>query len=246
MTDTFRELQRGIIPGEGPWTDAAWIHGPNAQALLSLLGSEKDAALDELSEAVRARWPGIGHPSALLLQGQGFDIERFPGESDEVYTARLSRAWETHKLAGTKAAIVESLRAYGIPDVEVLEDWEGHFAPGDWYSRFWVVLGPNFGDLGLQPLTMPFSLGSATLGSTATLEQVQAVKRQILKWKDSHGLPVGVILRFGDAPILGVGLALGFVLGGSTGNGRAFWRIGAGQMLGSVALGFRLGGDVED
>lgn len=245
MADDFRELQRGNIPGGGPWTDAAWLRGPNAQAFLSLLGEAKDEALDELREAVKARWPGIGPPSALGLQGQGFDIERFPGETDDEYASRLSHAWETHTLAGTKAAIVESLHAYGIPDVLVLENHEGHFAPGDWYSRFWVVLGPDFGSLGLRPLSMPFELGAATLGTTATLDQVQAIKRQILKWKDTHGLPVGVILRFGDAPILGVGLPLGFMLGGSKASGRAFFRIGAGNMLGSMSMPFRLGGGYD-
>jgi len=245
MGDEFRELQRGNIPGGGQWTDAAWLRGPNAQAFLELLGEEKDLALVDLREAIKARWPGIGPFSALGLQGQGFDVERFPGETDEAYTARLSSAWETHKLAGTKRAIIESLRAYGVPDALVFEDWEGAFAPGDWYSRFWVVLGPDFGSLGLHPLSMPFELGSATLGTSATLDQVRAIKRQILKWKDTHGFPVGVVLRFGDAPILGVGLALGFPLGGSEGNGRAFWRIGAGNMLGSMSMPFKLSGGYD-
>lgn len=242
MSDEFRLLQSGRISEGGQWTDAEWLFGPNAQRFLELLGTAKDEGLEELREAVKARWPGIGPPSALGLQGQGFEIERFSGESDSEYTARLSKAWETHKLAGTKDAIVESLKAYGIEDVEVLEDWEGYFATGDWYSRFWVVLGPNFGTLGLRPLTMPFALGAATLGTTATVEQVRAIKRQILKWKDAHGFPVGVLLRFGDAPILGIGLVLGFVLGGSGCNGRAFWGIGNRNMLGTMTMPFRLGG----
>jgi len=245
MADEFRDIQRGDIPGGGQWTDAEWLRGPNAQAFLGLLGEEKDLALVDLREAVKARWPGIGPPSALALQGQGFDIERFPGETDEEYTGRLSKAWETHTLAGTKAAIVASLRAYGVQDVEVIEDCEGSFAPGSWYSRFWVVLGPDFGALALEPLRMPFALGSRTLGTTATPDQVRAIKRQILKWKDTHGYPVGVILRFGDAPILGVGLSLGFPLGGWKKRGRVFWRIGEGNMLGSISMPFKLGGGYE-
>lgn len=79
------------------------------------------------------------------------------------------------------------MRAYGIRDVLVMEDWEGKFAQGDWYSRFWVFLGPDFETLGLQPLAMPFELSEATLGTTATIDQVRAIKRQILKWTDTHG-----------------------------------------------------------
>ncbi len=245
MGKEFEALQRGDTPGGGPWTDAEWLRGPNAQAFLGLLGEEKDARIVELRAAVKARWPGIGPPDALFLQGQGFDIERFPGESDELYTARLQRAWETHRLGGTAAAVVESLRAYGIPDVQIVEDWEGEFAPGNWYSRFWVILGPDFGALGIGPLTMPFALGPGTLGATATVDQVRAIKRQILKWKDTHGFPVGIILRFGDVPLLGVVLSMPFVLGGSKGSGKAFWRLGSGNLLGEMTMPFTLGGGYD-
>jgi hypothetical protein len=245
LGNEYRELQRGNIPGDGEWTDAAWLRGPNAQAFLGLLGDAKDTALGELRAGVKARWPGLGPPDALYLQGQGFDIERFPGESDDVYTARLQKAWQTHRLAGTSAAIVESLRAYGIVDVQVVEDWEGSFAPGSWYSRFWVILGPDFGTLGLEPLAMPFSLGNATLGTTATPEHVRAIKRQILKWKDTHGYPVGVLLRFGDPAVLGLGLSMPFPLGGAKRSGVAFWPMGARNMLGSMTMPFELGADYD-
>jgi hypothetical protein len=241
MAKEFEALQRGDIPGGGQWTDAAWLRGPSAQAFLALLGSEKDAAMAELRAAVKARWPGLGPADALHFQGQGFDIERFAGESDELYDARLQRAWETHRLAGTASAIVESLHAYGITDVAIVEDWEGHFAPGDWYSRFWVVLGPDFGTLALKPLAMPFSLGEVTLGTTATVDQVHAIKRQVLKWKDTHGYPVGVILRFGDAPVLGMDLVMPFVLDGSPGSGFAVWAMGSTHLLGEMSMPFTLG-----
>jgi Phage tail protein (Tail_P2_I) len=241
----FESLQRGDIPGGGQWTDAEWLRGPNAQAFLVLLGAEKDAMVDELRAAVKARWPGIGPPDALGLQGQGFDIERFPGESDELYTARLQRAWETHKLGGTAAAVVESLHAYGIPDVRIVEDWEGEFAPGNWYSRFWVVLGPDFGALGIAPLTMPFELGAPTLGSTASVDQVRAIKRQVLKWKDTHGYPVRIILRFGNAPVLGMALSMPFALGAAPGSGTASWSLGSGNLLGGMTMPFTLGGGYD-
>jgi len=245
MAKEFEALQRGDIPGGGQWTDAEWLRGPNAQAFLVLLGAEKDDKVGELRAAIKARWPGIGPPDALGLQGQGFDIERFPGESDELYTARLQRAWETHRLAGTAAAVVESLHAYGIPDVQIVEDWGGEFAPGDWYSRFWVVLGPNFGTSGIETLTMPFKLGTATLGTTATPDQVRAIKRQVLRWKDTHGLPVRIILRFGNAPVLGLALSMPFALGGSPGSGTAFWPMGSPNLLGSMTMPFTLGGGYE-
>ncbi|MRG98280.1 phage tail protein [Polyangium spumosum] len=245
MADEFRELQHGNIPDGGQWTDAEWLRGPNAQAFLALLGETKDATLDELRAAIKARWPGLGPPDALRLQGQGFDVERFEGETDEAYLARLERAWETHRGAGTSGAIEESLRAFGLPDVLVIEDWQGRFAEGSWYSRFWVVLGPDFGTLGIEPLRMPFLLGEPTLGSSATVAQVRAIKRQVLKWKDAHGFPVHMILRFRDAPILGLGLELGFKLGGSEGSGAAFWPIGAANMLGEMTMPFRLGGGYD-
>lgn len=88
------------------------------------------------------------------------------------------------------------------PQAGETPEWKG--AVGSWYSRFWVVLGPDFGTFAWTPLRMPFVLGyPTTLGSTATPEEIAAVKRQILKWKAPHAYPVKVILKFPGVILMG-------------------------------------------
>ena len=55
--------------------------------------------------------------------------------------------------------------------------------------------------LAFAPLVAPFTpdaIGSVTGGSTATIQEVRAVKLQILKWKSAHSYPVRVILDLGS------------------------------------------------
>lgn len=108
------------------------------------------------------------------------------------------------------------------------DDWYWHgIGQGNWYSLIWVLLGPR---MPWEPLRMPFTCGGgATLGSTATVEEIQAVKKQILKWRSPIAYPVKVILDFGDVPICGRrGLEMPFICGGSEDSPPAYctWVIG--------------------
>ena len=124
--------------------------------------------------------------------------------------------------------------------MRVYQDFQATFANGAWYPRFYVVLGPDYGTTGIAPLTLPFTLGDALLGSTATAAQERAIKRQILKWKSAHSYPVYVFLIFPGSSLLGPMLTLPFPLGGG-GASFAKWYIG--RLFGyDTTMPFQFGG----
>jgi|SRR5581483_5178293 len=76
----------------------------------------------------------------------------------------------------------------------------GHFTSASWYTAVTTIIGPT---MPFGPLVAPF-VTPCVSGSTATLEQVAAIKRQILKWKSPHAYPWIVILRFPGAILSGI------------------------------------------
>lgn len=223
----FGEYQRDLVK-------APWMQGPKARAFNGALGDAKQDALDELKAAVKARLPlddAADDDLRLRWLGEQFALERYPGETGAQHLARLRRAFSAHAKAGTSAAVVEQLEAFsGGADVRVVEDWEWHGAEGEWPSRCWVVLGPDLGRLGWQPLRLgAWVLGSGqTLGSTATRAEIEAVVRIVKKWRDLGALLVSVIVCWPNAPTLGLHEGP-FVLGGGLGPSGAgdavTWRV---------------------
>ncbi len=193
------------------------------------------------------RFPAGAAGDSLRLQklGAEFGLERYFLETDEQYEARLTNAFPAHEQSGTALGIVAQLNAYGLPDVQVVEDWQGTFADGYWPSRYWVVIGPDFGQFDFRRVVLgsTWTLGGpGTLGSTATREQIQAIVRIIQKWSDYSAKLVGVIVRWAGSSILGLDDGLGgpFTLGA----GKALvWRVN--NPLGSFSLGsWKLGTDI--
>ena len=204
------------------------LRGPFGTLVASTTGAIRDEELALLRVAMLSRLPARCPDDALGYVGEGLSIERYAADTDASYRARLLDPFATWSKAGSPQGIVDQLVAFGIPDVRVYMDFEGHFSDGGWYSRFDVHLGPNYGALGWLPMQMPFKLGSGTLGSTATRPQVVTCKKIILKWKSAHSYPVRVVLRWPLTTLLGVTptgtLQMPFKLGG--GHESARWKIG--------------------
>jgi hypothetical protein len=174
-----------------------WLRGTNGIGVATAQGAQQDLELRLEIAGTKQRWPTTCDDEALDDVGVRVQIERYPGESNDVYRARLLEAFPTWNEAGTPQAIIDQLHACGIEDVTVVRDYDGVFAPGRWFSRFWVILGPK---MPWSPLRCgAFTCGDgSTCGSTATLDQIRLVKRVILKWKGDRGYPVKVILWFPD------------------------------------------------
>lgn len=201
------------------------LDGPEGQALARALGSAQDDETALLRVAVLSRLATLCPDDALDGVGQWLQIERFDDEPDDIYRARLTVAWDTWAKAATAQAIIDSLVSYGFEDVVVKQDFEGHFASGDWYSSFWVFLLP-------APLVFPFFLGATlgesvrdvapliapfttpcTGGSTASISHIRAVKKQVLKWKAAQSYPVKITVVFSGAIVGGVNSTAPFTPG---------------------------------
>ena len=210
----FVSIRQGQLP--------SYAQGPQGQAYQAALGAPQDAELRVLKDVVLMRNPVDAPDDGLAPLGRFYALPEFAADTTASYRARLQAAWPTWLAAGTAPAIVASLHAFGFGDVQVFADWQGTFWPGDWYTRFWVLLGPDMGSTGIvaTELGVNLVLGQTPLGSTMTEAQQVAVKQQILFWTDLGGYPVDFELRFaaGDQ-LLGVDFALGVsLLGGVTGQ----------------------------
>jgi hypothetical protein len=192
------------------------LSNPADVALIGYFGagldSETEPGTGLLVQAVKERWPNTCSDDALDSVGGTMQILRFPGESHDAYRGRLKVAFDTHSWGGTAVGIADySLEPYCValgataPVVTVLEDWQGPFAPwtGGWYSRFLVVIqGSPWTGLALD--SADAVLDDCTLGSTASVAEIAQVKRQILRIKDAHGLPVKVRAVLDGGPLLDI------------------------------------------
>lgn len=186
-----------------PTTLPASIGGPFARLLTSTLGRMQDEELDLLEVAVKARLPRYCPDDGLDKLGAAFQLPRFPGEAHAAYRGRLQAAWTTWEEAGAATSIEGQIRGYGVTDVRCYPNDE--LGDAYEYSAFVVKLGPDFGTTGIgEQLWGDFTWGGdTTWGSTATPAQRNALCRMVLRWKAAHGLPVKVVLDFGEAFIWG-------------------------------------------
>lgn len=231
VSDRVAELPTALRGAQG----VAWATG---------MGRGQDNEMALLRVAALARLPVYCPDDALDGVGQWMLIPRLDGEPNGTitsgYRGRLCAAWAIWKKAGTPQSVIDSLVAYGIKDVAVYLDYTGVWMPGEWYSRFWVVLGPV---MPWEPMVLgTWVIGDGgTLGSSATLAEVKSVKRQILQWKDVRGYPVSVVLNFLDIqPPVGFDETIGATI---LGGGPLFTRWEIGKIYGlDTFMPYTMGG----
>lgn len=175
-----------------------WLDDEQGRGWSEAQGAQQDAELALLEDSLRQRYPLTCDDSALDDVGYGFGLDRFKNESHASYRGRLGAAWQSHELRGAPAGVTSSLEGWGLGPVLVIRDYElPGMWPGDWYSRFKVLVGPDFGDFGA--LWSP------------SADEKNAMISQILDQKALHGLPVDIQLRY-EGDLIGID----FVIGTST------------------------------
>jgi hypothetical protein len=124
---------------------------------------------------------------ALPLKGYERLSPRYPADTDATYKARLIDSWERWKQGGSEQGMIAELEAYGLTDISIVLDSEWDWDGEEYWSRFWVVIkghawtGPRLiGDAGSM------LDGTWTLGSSATPEEVNAVRSIVRRWKPGH------------------------------------------------------------
>lgn len=210
------DTQAGLV-------DVPWTQDETTRAYNRVLGDEKSRLTDRTRTGVKMRWPAgaqmqaaaqrvgatldptAGDTKRLSLIGGGFDLPRLGSMTDTQYEAYLESAWNTHQLGGTPAAITNALRAYGIPDVELVEEWQtmgGTWAtPGIYGHRLCIILGPDYGTLGWTPQGFPLPFPMPVIGiAGTTAAQLADLARLVRKWKDAGCTPVKLVFRFRWTP----------------------------------------------
>lgn len=170
----------------------AYAYGVKQRAVCLRLGAEVFSAL--------------GDQVRLRLIGGNFQIRRYPTEEDDAYVGRLDGAWDAHAAGGTAFSVKSQLQAYGFVDVQILEEWQHIIAPqpAQYAGRFDVVIGPDFGDIDVQPLVLgdwQLGVGNSYLGCSNFSEaQLDDLARIVLDWRQVHDAPCRIILLFQGAP----------------------------------------------
>lgn len=240
---SFREARLGELP--------TWLDDEIGQGMQSAPGAMQDAELRLLKDGVLARFLADAPDDALDRIGSTMRLPRFLKESNDHYRARLDVAWETHELRGTPQGVTGILTDMQIVDVDIREDWQWTGALGNWFSRFWPVVGPDFGPV-LQTLglTTPFETGEAfstttgggtTMGSTATRAEILQMRREVLNWKHPASVPIHLIMAFDGAAIQGLVSTPFTTLPG----GAAYYGIGKFQGVTVFSAPFVPGGFLE-
>lgn len=92
-----------------------WLAEDVSSRINYALGVVLDAMSDRVREGVRARMPGVGTPDALPFIGNDRQIDRGPSESATGYAARLTRAFDSWRVAGNARELLAQTRAYFLP-----------------------------------------------------------------------------------------------------------------------------------
>jgi hypothetical protein len=178
------------------WLSGLW------EGVAKTLGAAQDEESATLKAAVSMRVGPHAPDDILHLLAVNFGLPLFYSEEFASLRARISEAFPTWEEAGLPDAIIRSLNAFGVTDVTV-KNWADWPTPDNWYSKFWVVLGP-----GMPWITQRwgfFNWGdSETWGTSATAAEINAVLGQVVFWKSPQSLPVAVINTFGDGLVWGV------------------------------------------
>ncbi len=173
------------------------LNGPNGRAYVAATGRALDDEQPILVAAGQAGSPLRCPDEALENNGPKFNLERYEGDTDATYRARLEIAFGTWKKAGSAVSIEEQVTAMGVVSVTVLdavtlnrpEFSQFEIWIGDQNTRIHALFLGSYAPLGLDP---SWILGESLLGSTLTPALLTTIKRLVLKFKAAHGYPVMV------------------------------------------------------
>jgi hypothetical protein len=197
---SFRDYMIELAP---PWLRGRW-----GEAWNGTVGLVMDMTAEGAMQAVKARFLKRGPADALPYAGTDRQIERAPGEPDDVYRARLLAAFETWRLAGTNKGILTALAVIGYSKARIFESHDWYPIDPRWW-RFWLVIEPphaftswKLGD-GTKLGTKLLGLGGAEAKAALDL-----LRRVVRKWKAAHTVCEKIIIvLFGK--LLGTGWKLG-------------------------------------
>lgn len=180
-----------------PWMLRTW--GERWFGLLALI---TDTASEGVKLALLTNWllEPTSPDDVLPKIGRERRLQRYPAETPAQHRARLHKAWDTWRLAGSHGNMITQFAAAGWPGVLIFDnvdihEWE---SPHDtsYISRFWVVMPPeahSFTTDGIWSDPGTWSDGGLWDSGNATFEQVQTMRGIIRKFKPVDWKCFGII-----------------------------------------------------
>lgn len=200
-----------------------WLQtGPGASVLYTI-GAVLDAGIDGTWEGIQARMPLEADVSALSAIGADRRIVRGFDETDDAYRLRLAAHLEAWRYAGHARAVFGAvqgyLSGYDVPmrivtnagfwyhvDAAGTLTWERQLGTWDWdgtpaaWWRFWLIIYPP---ADLWVAEDDWGAGEwgdgGTWGTTATPEQVAAIRGLVKTWKAAHSKCEWIVIAFDGA-----------------------------------------------
>lgn len=193
---SFRDFLVRIAP--------TWLIQPKGKSWLRAVGGSKDAEVNPLKEAVRARFPTHAPSEGLTHIGVERKLGRARTDTDAVYAARLRNAWALWPWAGTPYGLLGALWDQGYTNAQLViakglvytmdssrnlvtttyAPGAFTFSPATYWSKF-LVYFPN------PQIARWVSSGVPANGSDEALEFIALVKR----WKSAHSYFDRVVIQ---------------------------------------------------
>lgn len=216
---SFRTAFRKLVP----W----WLSEGEGGLVLYTLGVLKEWAADRATLGNLYGFPEHCPDDALVVHGRERRMRRGINESSVTYARRLLTWRQAHKVRGSAFGMLRQIRQHlGVPirvrtvdqsgnwyTIEAdgsetyqwaLGNWNWDGTPGTEWAKFWVVIystGPQAPWRKARALGSGHTLGEpgATIGTTATPSQVDAIRVVIEENKPAHAHLVEAIIAFDDA-----------------------------------------------
>jgi hypothetical protein len=179
-----------------------------------VLGQAMDRALDRVTQARRARWPGYCPSDGLLYlsKERGLERVRLMGkngqlEAEDDHRIDLIGAWDTWAQAGSAQSHLDAFDKCALKNVFVFRRHEWSTPPptlNAYLNNFQSNVWAQFDVMVDKPHPWaPVFWGGGQLwggvdwtwGSNATYEDIQQLKRQLWRFRSGHETPTWIVVN---------------------------------------------------
>jgi len=174
-----------------------WLGATFADRFTGFIGLASDSIAEAAALGMRASW--LRHPDspndALAYVGLESSMPRYAADTNSSYRARLLDRWPTWQQGGTPPAITGQLAAFGVVSSRVIpaENADPRVTRPAWWfesppdhnnwSRIAVVIEPGTFEAWYYGDGAHHYGDGSTYGSTASVDDVNAIKAIARKWK---------------------------------------------------------------
>lgn len=211
-----------LLPKLVPW----WLSTGEGGIVLESIGRLLNGFAEKMRYGLLVGYPSYAPEDALAEIGRDRKIIRGINEPADAYAARCQRYLTDHRVRGNPWALMDQLRAYCQCEVRIrtvdrsgnwycldrdgsrtsnidTANWNWDSMAASSFSRFWVIIYPTVAIPELGIPHYPWSPSDAgawpsggTIGTTATPDQVAAVRAIILDWQPEGTRCEWIIVAF--------------------------------------------------